>query len=155
MKQLFLVVSAALMMLPTVAGNKSSGTGNAPVPVPHFGGRAVLGSEAFVLDLDPAGVVILIFEGAELRKVVRLSTGQLKIEPYGIALDVERRFHVLGNRGRVDVTIDRAKGSVVNVTDLEIPCQGIWNVGPEILLAPLRTQVAQVLVLCVGLGTCP
>jgi hypothetical protein len=110
-----------------------------------------LGSSAFVLDLDPAGASILFFEGAELRKVLRLGIGKIKIEPYGIALDADRRFHLLGNRGRVEVTIDREKGSVVNVTDLEVACLGIWNAGPEILLAPLRADVGQSVLMRAGL----
>jgi hypothetical protein len=114
-----------------------------PVPVHHFGGRAVFGTSVFVLDLVPEGAAILSFEGAELHTVLRLATGKLKIEPFGIARDVDRRFHVLANRGRVEVAVDPGNGSVVGVTDLEVICQGIWNVGPEIVLAPLRADAGQ------------
>jgi hypothetical protein len=145
-------VIAVLMVLPILTGGKSMGTGITPVPIHHFGGRAVQSSSAFVLDLDSGSGAILVFQGSELHQVLKLATGKLNIEPYGIALDVDGRFHVLGNRGRVEVTIDRETGSVVNVTDLEVACQGISNVGPDILLAPLRTDVGQSVLVRVGLG---
>jgi hypothetical protein len=136
----------------SLALGKALGTGVKPVPVHHFGGRAVFGSSALVLDLDPAGASILFFDGAELRKVLRLGIDKIKIDPYGIALDADRRFHLLGNRGRVEVTVDMERGSVVGVTDLEVVCLGIWNVGHEILLAPLRADVGQSVLVRAGLG---
>ncbi len=147
-----LAIWLALVTMTNVAVGKSLGTGVAPVPVHHFGGRAVLGSSAFVLDLDPAGTAILFFEGAELRKVLRLGIGKIKIEPYGIALDSDRRFHILGNRGRVEVTVDMETGSVIRVADLEFVCLGIWNAGHEILMAPLRSDAGESVLVRAGLG---
>lgn len=117
-----------------------------PRLVGEFGGRAVAGSYVLMLDLAlPA--IRRIDRRTLAARTTRLSVGQARLDPYGIAAHGDGTVSALSDRGRLLVRFSAATGERLDTRRLLEPSQGVTGLWDRLGLVPIRLRGGEPLLL--------
>ena len=88
----------------------------------------------------PARIVSLTPQDSGAVTQVRLEASAPLIDPYGLARPGDGSIRVLADKGRSVARFDERSGKLLGVDALPEPCAGIWSVGANVIVAPVRLR---------------